>query len=249
MKKYKVLIFDLDGTAILNMPDAIPSNRLVKAIAAAKPNIKLCAATGRPITNAKKIVDLLDLIDPCIISAGTQIIDPQTYKILKEVPIEKPSLHKIIEICRPYHYELLMDDELIGEGKSAKERGTLDQAKVVYLMGCTESDAKLILEKLNKISSITAAGVISWTHEGVDIHITHENATKEHAVRELLRMLNIQKDMAIGVGDADNDVHLFKAVGYRVAMGNATKLLKSQADETCASVEEDGLAQLIERFV
>ena len=63
---------------------------------------------------------------------------------------------------------------------------------------------------------------------------------------ELLRILELTKDEVIGVGDADNDVHLFKGVGHKVAMGNGTERLKSLADEVIGSVDNDGLAELIE---
>jgi hypothetical protein len=52
MFAYTVLIFDLDGTAIPNLPNGMPTRRMVEAVISAEPYIKLCAATGRPITNA-----------------------------------------------------------------------------------------------------------------------------------------------------------------------------------------------------
>jgi hydroxymethylpyrimidine pyrophosphatase-like HAD family hydrolase len=244
--KYKALIFDLDGTAIPNKPNGMPSERLIKAIESAPDSLLLCAATGRPITNAKPILDALQLTYPCVISAGTQIADPKTGEILWEAAINELDVKKIIEICRPYNYELLVRNELMGEGSTAAEKAIDGPVNVMYLMGCAEADSQAILEKLAHLSDITAAGVVSWTHEGVDIHITHREATKEHAIAELLKMLDVPKEESIGVGDANNDVHLFKAVGFKVAMGNATDVLKSQADEVCESVDEDGLAKLIE---
>ena len=248
MNKYKVIIFDLDGTAIPNKPNGMPSKKLIKAVAKYKSNIKLCAATGRPIANAKPILDALQLEEPCIISAGTQIVLPQKGKIIWEAAIESDDVNKVLETCSPYHYELLIKNELIGEGDKASNRTIDEHVNVMYLMGCAEPDATEILNKLNQISTVTASGVKSWTHEGIDIHITHVNATKEHAILELLKNLGINKAESVGVGDANNDIHLFKSVGHKVAMGNATELLKSKADEICDDVDSDGLAKLIERL-
>lgn len=78
--------------------------------------------------------------------------------------------------------------------------------------------------------------------------MTHKFATKEHAIAEVLTSLGISKEDAIGVGDGDNDLHLFSAVGYKVAMGNAGPNLKVAADWIAPSVDEDGLAEVIERF-
>lgn len=246
MEVYEAIIFDLDGTAIPNQPGGMPSERLIKAVSRAKDNLKVCAATGRPISNAKSILEALNLEDPCVISAGTQIVNPITGEIIWEANIEPTDVKHILEICRPYHYEVLIRNELMGEGNRASQRQINEHVNVMYIMGAAPSDAKSMLQELDNISDITAAGVTSWTNEGVDIHITHREATKEHAIAELLRILNISKEKTIGVGDANNDIHLFKAVGKKVAMGNATDLLKSQADEVCGSIDEDGLAIFIE---
>jgi len=245
---YKAIIFDLDGTAIPNLPNGLPSQTLIDAVKQAQGSIKLCAATGRPITNTKPILSALNLQDPCVISAGTQIVNPLTDEILWEAAIEPADVTKILEVCKPYNYEILVRNELMGEGGSAADRDAIDgHVNVMYIMGCAEPDAQAILTELDKVDNITAAGVTSWTHEGVDIHVTHKEATKEHAVGELLNILGLDKSEVIGVGDADNDVHLFEAVGHRVAMGNGTDRLKSLADEIIDSVDEDGLAKFITR--
>lgn len=247
--KYKAIIFDLDGTAIINAPNSMPSQRLKHTVNKSKESILLCAATGRPITNAKPILTELNLDQPCVISAGTQIVNPINDEILWEATIDGDDVIKILNICMPYHYEVLVRNELIGEGGTASSRNEIKgHVNVMYIMACAESDAKVMLTHFAKIPNVTAAGVTSWTHEGIDIHITHKNATKEHAIAELLRILKVDKSQSIGVGDADNDIHLFAGVGHKVAMGNATDKLKSLSDEIAASVDEDGLATIIEKY-
>lgn len=246
--QYEAIIFDLDGTAIPNIPHGLPSERLIHAIQAAKSKVTLCAATGRPITNAGPILDALELDSPCVISAGTQIVNPRTEEILWEASLDQVSVQAILDICEPYHYEVLARNELRGEGKRASERVADGHTNVLYIMGCAEADAEMILGKLERVDAITAAGVTSWSNDGIDIHITHVTATKEHAIAELLKILNIDKANTIGVGDANNDIHLFRAVGHKVAMGNGTDKLKAQADEICDTVDNDGLAKIIEKY-
>jgi hydroxymethylpyrimidine pyrophosphatase-like HAD family hydrolase len=247
--KIKAIIFDLDGTAIPNKPNGMPSQELIGAIKDAQGSIRLCAATGRPIANAKYILSALELKDPCVISAGTQIVNPLTNAILWEANLESEDVQKILDICTPYHYEILTGNELLGEGKAASVRKQIGgSVNVMYVMGCAITDAQVMLAGLDKIPTINAASVTSWTHEGLDIHITHKEATKEHAVSELLNMLGLTKDEVIGVGDGDNDVHLFASVGYKVAMGNGTERLKSLADEVIASVDDNGLAMTIRKY-
>lgn len=78
--QYKAVIFDIDGTAVPNRSDGAPSARLVNAVAAAKHKIHLIAATGRPASLALPVIRKLQLIDPCVISGGTVIVDPVTGK-------------------------------------------------------------------------------------------------------------------------------------------------------------------------
>ena len=82
-----------------------------------------------------------------------------------------------------------------------------------------------------------------------DIHILNREATKEHAVAELLKLIGIEKENTIGVGDGHNDIHLFNAVEKKVAMGNAVDGLKSQANLVIESVTDDGLATYFESLV
>lgn len=243
---YEAIIFDLDGTAIPNTQDVLPSQRTVDAIRLAEQSFKLCAATGRPITNAKKILDALGLVDPCIISAGTEIVNPQSGEVLWEFDIEADDVQAVLEVCKPYPYELLVRNELVGEGSPAAQHQIDGPVNVMYLMQCEEAEATTILDKLSQIPAISASGVPSWTGKDVDIHITHRDATKEHAIAKLLELIGVKKEKAIGVGDANNDIHLFKAVGLKVAMGNATDQLKAQADVVCDTVDNDGLAKFIE---
>lgn len=46
-----------------------------------------------------------------------------------------------------------------------------------------------------------------------------------------------------------NDLPLFEASGFKVAMGNACPELKAVADYIAPSVTEDGLAHVVDRYI
>lgn len=52
----------------------------------------------------------------------------------------------------------------------------------------------------------------------------------------------------IGVGDGYNDYPMLEACGLKVAMGNAVDELKVIADIVAPSIEQDGLAKVIEDY-
>jgi hydroxymethylpyrimidine pyrophosphatase-like HAD family hydrolase len=64
-----------------------------------------------------------------------------------------------------------------------------------------------------------------------------------------LQLLGVDKDTVIGVGDTDNDLPLFESVGFKIAMANGTEKLKRSADYIAPSVDEDGLAFIIDMFL
>jgi hydroxymethylpyrimidine pyrophosphatase-like HAD family hydrolase len=51
------------------------------------------------------------------------------------------------------------------------------------------------------------------------------------------------------IGDQPNDVLMFKRSGFSIAMGNASDQVKSQANATTDSCNEEGFAKAMERFV
>lgn len=69
---------------------------------------------------------------------------------------------------------------------------------------------------------------------------------KETAITIVLDRLGLSKADAISFGDANNDLAMFRACGYNVAMGNATTELKAAADEVTTDVNHDGIAVSLE---
>jgi len=244
--KFEVIIFDLDGTAIPSAPDGMPSERLIRAIAQKKEVLDFCCATGRTWSFAQAVIKALTLTEPCIISAGTQIVDPQTEKILWQVQIEANDVQRVLAILQPFAYELLVNDEYPGTGKTPKKRDSSFPIHVMNLQAVSQSDAKTICNALLHLEGVTCTKVNSQTPNCIDLHITNSQATKEHAVHQLCKLLSISAEEIVGVGDGHNDIHLFSAVGYKVAMGNAVPELKANADLVIGSIEEDGLALFIE---
>lgn len=105
-----------------------------------------------------------------------------------------------------------------------------------------------IVAELSRIEGLACTLVAAQRLGYHDIHITDRNATKEHAVAELLHMLALERKQATGIGDGHNDIHLFKAVEQRIAMDNAVKELKNAADLVIGSVQDDGLAEYLEKL-
>lgn len=167
--------------------------------------------------------------------------------------VDKADMEAVLEIVKGYpDYKVLYNDN----DEDAYLNGGLDVTGLqiderVYffeLIFVPQNIAPEIVAKLSQIEGIAVTLVVAQRAGFNDIHVTNRNATKEHAIAELLKILYVSKENTIGIGDGHNDVHLFNAVNHKVAMGNSVPELKDLADEVIAPVTQDGLAQYFERL-
>ena len=253
--KSKAIIFDIDGTAIDSPDQKLPSKRLIEAAKQIEDKYYLCAATGRVWSFAKQFLQAMELEDPCIISGGTQICNPKTGEILWQSNLDRADVESALEILRQYpEYKLLCND--YEESEYLHGGGTLPQdfeikGPVFFLEQAfvPKEVAPEIVKKLSKIEGASSTLVVAQREGFNDIHVTNKDATKEHALAELLKIIKVDKNDTIGVGDGHNDIHLFRAVGHKVAMDNSVPELKEKADEVIGSIKDDGFAVYLEKLL
>jgi hypothetical protein len=65
----------------------------------------------------------------------------------------------------------------------------------------------------------------------------------------MLATLGFTVAETIAIGDNWNDVEMIEAAGLGVAMGHAPDGVRARADYVCGTAEEEGVRQVIERFV
>ncbi|QGF23473.1 Cof-type HAD-IIB family hydrolase [Raineyella fluvialis] len=71
--------------------------------------------------------------------------------------------------------------------------------------------------------------------------VSPHGVNKGAAITELAEALNMPLDRTIGIGDSHNDLEMLQVTGIGIAMGNADDVVKSHADETTLSVNDDGV--------
>ena len=81
------------------------------------------------------------------------------------------------------------------------------------------------------------------------IEATGPDASKGDALARLAAHLGASQSGTMAVGDQDNDVSMIAWAGLGVAMGNASPEAKAVADVIAPSLEADGAAWAIERYV
>ncbi len=81
------------------------------------------------------------------------------------------------------------------------------------------------------------------------LEIMARGVDKGHTVRSLCNAYSIDASSVMAVGDFYNDIGMFRASGYSVAMGNAPQAVKECAITLTKSNDEDGLALAIEAIL
>ena len=66
----------------------------------------------------------------------------------------------------------------------------------------------------------------------------------------LLDYLKIDKNEALAIGDSEDDISMFEAVGTAIAMGNAkTDLVKEKATIVTDTIDNHGVATIIANLI
>ena len=81
------------------------------------------------------------------------------------------------------------------------------------------------------------------------VEATAPGIDKGSGLRRLCQILDIDPQRVLAIGDSDNDIPMLQAAGFAVAMDNATEGVKAVAHWVAPSVDEDGVALALQKWV
>lgn len=81
------------------------------------------------------------------------------------------------------------------------------------------------------------------------LDVTHPDAIKGNGLVGLARLLGLESDAVLALGDAPNDITMLQRAGFSVAMGNAGAAVKASATVETSDCDDEGFAKAIERYV
>lgn len=103
------------------------------------------------------------------------------------------------------------------------------------MLGSRQADYARVMK------NTTASQITAWWDRAVDIIPT--SSGKGTAIAKILAHYGLDKSQAIAFGDGNNDIEMLEAVGWGLAMANASTELKAVADEVIGHVADDGISQ------
>lgn len=240
-------MIDVDGTLVPVAKNSKPSPMTVEAINRASKKVHIGVATSRPLFVLKPLLDHITLSGPSIINGGSEIIEFPSEKILWEQPIRLADLKKVAAILTTLNLRFFIqdNDEDVPFSKAYKP----NHPNHVWVPEISPSLEAAFTKEVLRITTISWYKIPAFEEGKCGLHIGHAAATKHHAIIEVAKILGISTHEIIGIGDGYNDFPLLMACGLKVAMGNAIDDIKGIADYIAPSVDEDGVADVIEKFV
>lgn len=263
---YKMLVLDLDGTLLNSESHISPEN--IRALDFARDQgLRIVIATGRPPVGTLPYRISLGnhLDDPFITYNGALVQIPRTGENLIRHTIMVADYLTIADYAEKYsllHYcfdeksclTASMHPVAIWEGEINQipvrlvDFSQLDPATPLSKAMISGEPADLDRAEADLPVSLTERYVIVRSSPRL-LEFLHPLASKGQAVAELAAMLGIQQDEVICVGDAGNDEDMIRYAGLGVAMGNATAAVKAVADFVTTSNDQNGVAEVVRRFV
>lgn len=240
-------MLDVDGTIVPVKEGALPSKKVAEAIAKVKKYVHIGLVTARPLFYMNKIFEYLDITGPSVINGGSQVIDAKTKKVLWEQAISAKDLKTLLQTLDNSYDTAIIDT--YNKSYPISEINAVNKAVKVVIVALNAMQADETIQCLSQIPTLAVYKSTSFTKNRFDLIISHALGTKQHAIFQIKKLLNMQTHEIIGVGDTYNDVPLLMACGLKIAMGNAVEPLKKIADYIAPSINDDGVADVIERFI
>lgn len=266
MSKIKMLVLDIDGTIFKK--DYKATDRVKNTLKRlCEDGIKVVLCTGRMYAATKLIAQELCLTTPVISYQGGLIKNfCNGEETLLEKTMDASLARDVINELkkRGIFFNLYINDVLMVEEDKYLIREYVDARNIEYkvvgncdgmdLTGMNKilaiDDDTQLIEKLQKEMAEKYGDklyVVRSTPRFCEF--SNPEATKGNAVKFLADKWGIKKEEIMACGDQDNDIEMLLAAGVKVAMGNASEDLKKIADYVTETVDNDGVACAVAKFI
>lgn len=263
---YRLTVCDLDGTILTHDYTLRPAVRdAMQAVVDA--GLRITIASGRGYQMLKPVLGSLPLNAPVIGCNGGLIFEPHTRHILYLQPMSLPLAHELIRLVQQdgLGIRVYLDDmETLLEWQPGQPSFALTRDGAVVgqvtdpLAELTRPPHKLVVySQAPHLTPVVVARLQEYI--GNQAHVVASNTqiveiitpgiSKATGMAWLAAYLGVPREETIAIGDSDNDAEMLEWAGLGIAMGNATPAAKAAADWIAPSVEEDGVAVALQRFV
>lgn len=272
MEKHKfpfdLFATDLDGTLTNSKKEV--TDRTATAIKAAwERGMKVVLASGRPYAGCLPVAERLGLCESggyILAFNGGQIIDCKTGETVYSKDVAADFLPEIFEAARRFGVTALTYDGPVVLAENAEDEYVQKECFINKITArqvdsltdtvtwavpkcmCVGEHEKLLPVK-DYLEEKFGDRLSIYFSESFFLEIMAAGVDKAQSLDMLVQRLGSSQEKVIAFGDGMNDISLIRYAGHGVAMANGCEAAKQAADEIAASNEEDGVAQVLERFL
>ncbi|WP_307588268.1 Cof-type HAD-IIB family hydrolase [Paenibacillus wynnii] len=241
--KYRLLALDMDGT-LLNDEQLITPETAKWIQKAKNAGVYVCLSTGRAFRSALPYAEQLGLLTPMVTVNGSEVwrapnqlyrrslMDPQLVTKMHDMALEYGIWFWAYSLN-----EVHKQDNWDGD---VKNREWLK-------FGYSTEDDDIRHKVLMRLQDMGGLEVTNSSPYNLEINPLGVN--KASGIKSVCKLLGINMSQVVAVGDSLNDLAVIQKAGLGVAMGNAQKTVKQEADVVVASNNEDGIAEVIQKYI
>jgi len=268
--RVRLLVLDIDGT-IEDKAGYIRESVAPAIRSAQRLGVAVAHATGRGFQLSLPAVNSLGSSLPVICHEGALVKDPKTGLVHRHWFLSPRAVGQVLD-----HTELLsksgrvsvhfhVDDELYVSN--------LNSASIKYFEGSTiapivvsdlramlnrtitkmrvvSDDAALITRLRNRLQNADSRARLRQYKSLTFLEVDHPAVNKRLAVSYLAEnIMGLRAENVMAIGDDFPDIEMLHYAGIGVAMGNAPLAVKAFADWVTTTIEKDGVARAIERWI
>ena len=225
----------------------------------------MCVATGRMWASAAPWIETLGADSPVILYNGGRVFDFQGGRILYERRLASESTRQALALVRrdpDLQAHLFLDDRVyverchpLTDAYAADDGLTCEVVSAFEPLLSSDPHKILVVGPTPRVEALQVA-----VHEaGLAVHAVQSEPnylellppgiSKGSALCAMLEALGVEAKDVIAIGDNWNDLEMIEAAGLGVAMGDAPEGVRASADYVCASADEEGVREVLERFV
>ena len=268
MTEKKVLVLDIDGTLTNSKKEITEKTKRAIWDVMARGH-KVVLASGRPTPGMKRYERELELAERggyLLSFNGARIVDCESGDIVYQRTLPKSAISKLYHFAKECGAGVItyLGDTVISAFEP--DEYVVYEAKINELPIRVEKDfayfvdfevnkclmtappekaaemEKLLQEKYGETLSI-------YRSEPYFVEIMPQNVDKASSLDKVLPVLGVTRENTICCGDGFNDLSMIKYACVGVAMGNSQQAVKEAADYITATNDEDGLVEVIEKFM
>ena len=260
---FKLIVLDVDDTIITSKNKLSPVTK--QAISKAqRQGVKFVLASGRMHQAMKSLAAELAIDLPLVSCNGALIKDAQ--RTLSRTVVDSVVAKEVIDYFQARQRVLqLYREEGVYSLEKCEYTWRLEESEGVSCTivdeqsysACHDNLLKLLIrlqpqevaEYRERVKNHFSGRLSSALSHNVYLEMTGHNVNKGQALAFLAGQLGLASHEIMAIGDSPNDKKMLQWAGMGIAMGNASPEVKAVADKVTLSVDEDGVAAVLEEYI